>query len=890
MGGNGTDTEAGRIDVVSCGVGFPKDAETLGLIGRADVVFGSRALLGACPVEARLTRIIGAKAREDAADALALCRAGRHVVVLASGDALYHGFGGTLSGMARPDDAIVHHPGITAFQALFHRLGLPWQDARLFSAHSGEALPARAIAEAPLSVAYAGSRYPAHAIAQAVLKLHPASAERAAVIAERLGSPKERLFSGPLADLARTECGPTSILLLLPNHWGCAPHSVARFALDARPGPREDAPAVRSIPAPILTLGLPEEDYERENNLITASDVRAVILSRLRLPAWGTLWDIGAGSGSVGLEAAGLRPNLNVIGIERKPERGAIIERNRARLGVPNYTLHIGDALGLIRASSIGSLPNGMPGLPRPSTPDAPYNETSVREAGNGEHPMPAYPCGKTPKAYSHRAESEPSSPCGIADRKEWTVTISPASSIDSLPSGTPGLPRTNTHDTPHNETPVREAGNGEHPMPAYPCGETPKAYNHRAESEPASACGIADRKEWTTAISPTSSIDSLPNGMSGLPRPNTSDAPRNETSVREAGDREHPMPAYPCGETPKAYSHRVESEPASACGIADKKEWTAAISPASSIDSLPSGTPGLPRPNTHDAPHNETSVREAGNREHPMPASPCGKTPKAYSHRAESEPSSPCGIADRKEWTVTISPASSIDSLPSGTPGLPRPNTHDATHNETSVREAGNREHPMPASPCGEMPKAYSHRTKSDPSSACGIAATAISPASPRGSVPPGGQSGNPFASPYNGTPAAQPPHQSKVLGKRGDGGPGEGERTTRLQKGFLSPSPGISAPSLLPPPDRVFIGGGGRGLPELLEACMERLAPGGIMVVSAVTLESFHTLYAWSPERRTGLCSLNIAHEQPIAGTNHHLKQQNTIYLFTFQKEIMP
>ena len=223
MDGNGMDTEAGRIDVVSCGIGFPKDAETLGLIGRADVVYGSRALLAACPVEARLTRIIGAKAREDAADALTLCRVGRHVVVLASGDALYHGFGGTLSGMAHPDDTIVYHPGITAFQALFHRLGLPWQDARLFSAHSGEALPARAIAEAPLSVAYAGSRYPAHAISQAVLKLHPASAGRAAVIAERLGSPEERLFSGPLADLARTECGPTSILLLLPTPWHCVP-------------------------------------------------------------------------------------------------------------------------------------------------------------------------------------------------------------------------------------------------------------------------------------------------------------------------------------------------------------------------------------------------------------------------------------------------------------------------------------------------------------------------------------------------------------------------------------------------------------------------------------------------------------------------------------------
>ena len=129
MDGNGMDTEAGCIDVVSCGIGFPKDAETLGLIGRADMVYGSRALLAACPVEARLTRIIGAKAREDAADALTLCRVGRHVVVLASGDALYHGFGGTLSGMAHPDDTIVYHPGITAFQALFHRLGPPVQCA-----------------------------------------------------------------------------------------------------------------------------------------------------------------------------------------------------------------------------------------------------------------------------------------------------------------------------------------------------------------------------------------------------------------------------------------------------------------------------------------------------------------------------------------------------------------------------------------------------------------------------------------------------------------------------------------------------------------------------------------------------------------------------------------
>ena len=72
-----------------------------------------------------------------------------------------------------------------------------------------------------------------------------------------------------------------------------------------------------------------------------------------------------------------------------------------------------------------------------------------------------------------------------------------------------------------------------------------------------------------------------------------------------------------------------------------------------------------------------------------------------------------------------------------------------------------------------------------------------------------------------------------------------------------------------------------------ELLAACLRRLRPGGLIVASAVTLESFAALLAWSPERRIGLCRIDIADEQPIAGTNHHLKHRNTIHVFTFRKE---
>ena len=173
---NGRTRDAvGRIDIVSCGTGFPSDTAILALLEGADAVYGSRSLMALCPVPVKSTRTIGSGVRKAAEEAFALAREGKRIVVLASGDALYHGLGGTLAALRKPGDNLAYHPGITAFQALFCRLGLPWQDARLFCVHSGEGLPSRGIAEAPLSVTYAGSRYPAHAIARAVLGVHPAS-------------------------------------------------------------------------------------------------------------------------------------------------------------------------------------------------------------------------------------------------------------------------------------------------------------------------------------------------------------------------------------------------------------------------------------------------------------------------------------------------------------------------------------------------------------------------------------------------------------------------------------------------------------------------------------------------------------------------------------------
>ncbi len=103
-----------------------------------------------------------------------------------------------------------------------------------------------------------------------------------------------------------------------------------------------------------VVFGLTEGEIHHKEGMITKDEVRAVSLHRLRLPLRGVLWDIGAGSGSVSIEAARLSPFLRVYAIERDPDMVEIIRTNRDRLGSPN--------LEILRAEA----PDGLDKLPRP--------------------------------------------------------------------------------------------------------------------------------------------------------------------------------------------------------------------------------------------------------------------------------------------------------------------------------------------------------------------------------------------------------------------------------------------------------------------------------------------------------------------------------------------
>ncbi len=252
-------------------------------------------------------------------------KAGKRVVALATGDPGFHGIGAYLV-KALGAGRVEIVPAVSTMQWAFARFGLPWQGATLVSVHgeeAGEWTP--------------GDR-PSHRMTPLVQALGapliglltspengPARVARTVVaagwgegytirIAERLHADDEKLV-GPIGMIEAT-----SMTFAEPN-------VVILERTDETRPPR---------------FGLPDEAYTKrspQKGLITRREVRAVSLAMMGLAPDAVVWDIGAGSGSVGLEAARLAPMGHVYALEKNEADVAVASANRAEMRVNNHTL-----------------------------------------------------------------------------------------------------------------------------------------------------------------------------------------------------------------------------------------------------------------------------------------------------------------------------------------------------------------------------------------------------------------------------------------------------------------------------------------------------------------------------------------------------------------------
>ena len=253
--------------------------------------------------------------------------AGQTSVVLATGDPLCHGIASYLASRLCIE-AVEVLPNLSTVQLACARLGLAWQDARIVSVHSKDAGEWRVGAE-PGHGLYALAQSLRQHDRLLVLTSPDNSPDRIArlmvaeglgddfqmAVAERLCTPDERV----VAELSPHDAAQQTF---------ADPNVVVLVRSQVRPQP--------------VRMGLADSAYHQrqpDKGLITKQEVRAVSLARMQLRADSRVWDIGAGSGSVGLEAARLCSQGHVWAIEKNEADFAIAGQNARAFGVSNHTL-----------------------------------------------------------------------------------------------------------------------------------------------------------------------------------------------------------------------------------------------------------------------------------------------------------------------------------------------------------------------------------------------------------------------------------------------------------------------------------------------------------------------------------------------------------------------
>jgi precorrin-6B C5,15-methyltransferase / cobalt-precorrin-6B C5,C15-methyltransferase len=264
----------------------------------------------------------------------------RAIVLLASGDPLFFGIGRKVIGEFG-ENRVEILPDLSSIQLAFAKIKKPWDDVFLMSLHGGPDLEKRR--RLPYEISDIPSLIRAHdKIAVLTDKENNPSAianylnfpagpysSLLIYVCEKLGYPDEKITAGTPEKIAGMVFSNPNVVILVNSE-----EEREKWSTDGRKSPDNTEPP----------FGLSEGEITHSRGLITKDEVRAVSIHKLRLPKEGILWDIGAGSGSVSIEAARLYPGLNVFAIEKNEQQLRDIKENKIKFGIPNIAVTSGEA------------------------------------------------------------------------------------------------------------------------------------------------------------------------------------------------------------------------------------------------------------------------------------------------------------------------------------------------------------------------------------------------------------------------------------------------------------------------------------------------------------------------------------------------------------------
>lgn len=305
-----------KVTIIGVGPGNPDllSRAALDAIGIADVVIGAHRALVGIDVPPDVVRCELVKTADIVA-ALTDAASWQRAVVVMTGDVgLFSGarrLVEALSGDAQVDVRVI--PGISSASYLAARLGRPWQDWRFASAH-GVACDIVAEAEraGELFLVTSGGEDPSRLSGELV---QAGFGDARVTVAERLSYPDERITCATASEIAGQTFDDLNVMLI-------------EFAGGA------GSPA--NSRWPYASSGIPDELFIRGDVPMTKQEVRAVALAKLRLAATDTVWDVGAGTGSVSIEAALVARAGSVWAVERNATGVRLIRENADAFGCGN--------------------------------------------------------------------------------------------------------------------------------------------------------------------------------------------------------------------------------------------------------------------------------------------------------------------------------------------------------------------------------------------------------------------------------------------------------------------------------------------------------------------------------------------------------------------------
>lgn len=313
-----------KVTIIGAGPGNPDllSLAALDAIDIADVVIGAHRALVGIDVPPDVVRCELVKTADIVA-ALTDAASWQRAVVVMTGDVgLFSGarrLVEALSGDAQVDVCVI--PGISSASYLAARLARPWQDWRFASAH-GVACDIVAEAEraGELFLATSGGEDPSRLSGELV---QAGFGDARVTVAERLSYPDERITCATASEIAGQTFDDLNVMLI-------------EFAVGAGSPAGSSASRAASSRWPYASSGIPDELFIRGDVPMTKQEVRAVALAKLRLTATDTVWDVGAGTGSVSIEAALVARAGSVWAVERNAAGVRLIRENADAFGCGN--------------------------------------------------------------------------------------------------------------------------------------------------------------------------------------------------------------------------------------------------------------------------------------------------------------------------------------------------------------------------------------------------------------------------------------------------------------------------------------------------------------------------------------------------------------------------